>query len=244
MDLSARWRAEEALREAGRQKDEFLAMLAHELRNPLAPIRNASELLAKVPPGDPRSHAIVDIIRRQVMHLTRLVDDLLDVSRITQRRIELKRETVDIAEVIEQAVETVEPLVAERRHRLQIVSNYRALHVNGDFARLLQCLVNILTNAAKYTDPGGAIRVESHEDNVRPWSRCTDNGAGIPQPGAAYLRPVRAGQAHPGSRAGRPRHRPVSGAELIEMHGGTVEATAQARAGVRPSASSCRWSHS
>ena len=225
VDLSARMRAEEGLREAGRQKDEFLAMLAHELRNPLAPIRNASELLAKVPPGDSRSHAIVDIIRRQVVHLTRLVDDLLDVSRITQRRIELKRETVDIAEVIRQAVETVEPLIGERGHRLQMVSSYRALHVNGDFARLVQCLVNIVTNAAKYTDPGGEIRLESREDGGRVVVEVSDNGAGIP----ASLVPRIFDLFVQGKRT---LDRAQGGLgiglsvvqKLIEMHGGSVAA--------------------
>ena len=230
VDLSARWRAEEALREAGRQKDEFLAMLAHELRNPLAPIRNASELLAKVPPGDARSGAIVDIIRRQVVHLTRLVDDLLDVSRITQRRIELKRETVDIAEVVRQAVETVEPLIRERGHRLQIVSNYRSLHVNGDFARLVQCLVNILTNAAKYTDPGGSIRIESRDDNGRAIIEVVDNGAGIP----ASLVPrifdlfVQGKRTLDRSQGGLGIGLSVV-QKLIEMHGGSVEAGSRGR---------------
>ncbi len=179
VDLSARLRAEEGLREADRQKDVFLAMLAHELRNPLAPIRNASELLARLAPADSQAQAVVEVIRRQVVHLTRLVDDLLDVSRITQQRIELKREIVAIPEVIQHAVETVQPLLAERRHRLQVISNQKALPVQGDFARLVQCLVNVLTNAAKYTDPGGLIRLESREESGSVVIEVADNGVGI-----------------------------------------------------------------
>ena len=226
VDLSARWRAEEGLREAGRQKDEFLAMLAHELRNPLAPIRNASELLARVAPDDSRSRAIVDVIRRQVVHLTRLVDDLLDVSRITQQRIDLKRETVEVSDVIQHAVETVEPLIAERRHRVQIVSNRRSLRVNGDFARLVQCLVNLLTNAAKYTDPGGAIRLESREQDGRVVIEVADNGVGIP----AHLVPrifelfVQGKRTLDRAQGGLGIGLSVV-QKLIDMHGGTVEVT-------------------
>jgi signal transduction histidine kinase len=228
VDLSARWRAEEALREAGRQKDEFLAMLAHELRNPLAPIRNASELLAKVPRDDSRSRAIVDIIRRQVVHLTRLVDDLLDVSRITQRRIELKRETVDISEVIKQAVETVEPLISERRHRLQVISNQRSLCVNGDFARLVQCVVNVITNAAKYTDPGGAIRVESREDGGRVVIEVSDNGAGIPESLVPRIFELFVQGKRTLDRAQGGLGIGLSVVQkLIEMHGGGVEASSE-----------------
>jgi PAS domain S-box-containing protein len=225
VDLSARWRAEEALREAARQKDEFLAMLAHELRNPLAPIRNASEVLARLPAGDARALAVVDIIRRQVTHLTRLVDDLLDVSRITQQRIELKKETVDVADVIRHAVETVEPLLRERHHELQLLSSYRALLVSGDFARLVQCLVNLLTNAAKYTDDGGRILVASREEDGTAVIEITDDGVGIP---AALLPKIfdlfvqserTLDRAQGGLGIGLSVVR-----RLVEMHGGEVSA--------------------
>jgi PAS domain S-box-containing protein len=176
------------LQEADRQKDQFLAMLAHELRNPLAPIRNASELLSHLLPADSEAQPAVGMVKRQVEQLTRLVDDLLDVSRITQGRIELKMAQVDMAHVINQALETVEPLFRDKQHRVALVSNYRQpLHVHGDFARLVQCVVNILTNASKYTDTGGEIRLQTRVDVDDTDTgiaesvaiEIADNGAGI-----------------------------------------------------------------
>jgi signal transduction histidine kinase/ActR/RegA family two-component response regulator len=168
------------VREADQRKDEFLAMLAHELRNPLAPIRNASEVLARTAPGDSRTQSIVGVIRRQVEHMTRLVDDLLDVSRITQGRIELKRETVVLQNVIGQAVESVSPLIRDRRHALQILIGSDPVQVTGDFNRLLQCVVNLLTNAAKYTDPGGHILLEVRGTANDALIEISDSGVGIP----------------------------------------------------------------
>ena len=151
--------AEEGLRNADRRKDEFLAMLAHELRNPLAPIRNAGELLTRVLPEHREVQAAAAIVKRQITHLSRLVDDLLDVSRITQGRIELKRQPVNLAAVVSQAIESVEPLMRENRHKVFVSGGYGAMYVDGDHARLVQCIANILTNAGKYTDPGGEIRI-------------------------------------------------------------------------------------
>jgi PAS domain S-box-containing protein len=192
VDITARKQVEEALRQrtlqnealinrleaADRQKNEFLAMLAHELRNPLAPIRNASELLSRALPATPRGQAVVDMLKRQVSVLVRLVDDLLDVSRITQGRIVLKRRAVLLAEIIAQAMETVEPLIEEKHHKISVVS-YRPLRVYADSTRLVQCVVNILTNAAKYTQPGGVIRVETSEEAGEAVLTIADNGPGI-----------------------------------------------------------------
>ena len=178
-DVSAHVRARVALEVADRQKDEFLAMLAHELRNPLAPLRNASELLARTANKDPQTLFIVDVVRRQISQLTRLVDDLLDVSRITQGRIELKRTPLELAAIVAQAVETVEPLLREKRHAVSIVSNYQALYVDGDNARLVQCLTNVLTNAAKYTDASGEIRIRSYAMDASAVVEIHDNGVGI-----------------------------------------------------------------
>jgi PAS domain S-box-containing protein len=185
MDITRRKQVEEALRQrtlqieaADRQKNEFLAMLAHELRNPLAPIRNASELLSRSLPATPRGQAVVDMLKRQVGVLVRLVDDLLDVSRITQGRIVLKHRTVLLAEIIAQAMETVEPLIQEKHHKISVVS-YRPLRVYADSTRLVQCVVNILTNAAKYTQPHGVIRVETAEEAGEAVLTVTDNGPGI-----------------------------------------------------------------
>jgi len=179
VDVSERKRAELALIEADRQKDEFLAMLAHELRNPLAPIRNASELLARMLGSDHDAQQIVDILKRQVAHVARLVDDLLDISRITRKRIELKKEVVDVASIVSQAVETVEPLISARHHDLQIQSSYRPLRVCGDAARLVQCLVNLLTNAAKFTESGGRIQLRTSEAHGHVVIEVIDNGEGI-----------------------------------------------------------------
>lgn len=172
----------EQLSAADRQKDEFLAMLAHELRNPLAPIRTASEILARTPSHESRSHSrgAVDIIKRQTAQLTRLVDDLLDVSRITHGRIELQRGPVDLTSVIAQAIETVEPQLRAKQHTLStVLSNYEPLYVSGDHARLVQCLGNVLTNATKYTDPGGQIRVQSRAEGEYVVIEVADNGTGV-----------------------------------------------------------------
>ena len=179
-DVSAHVEARLALEAADRQKNEFLAMLAHELRNPLAPIRNAGEILSRTLPMDSNAHAIIGMVRRQVGQLTRLVDDLLDVSRITQGRVELKREPLELGAVISQAVEMVEPLFREHQHEVEVVSRHRALFVDGDMTRLVQSLVNVLTNATKYTDPGGRIRVHSYAANRHAVVEISDNGAGIP----------------------------------------------------------------
>jgi signal transduction histidine kinase len=172
-------RAEERLREEARQKDEFLAMLAHELRNPLAPITNASELLLHTIKDRGRARIAVEMIRRQARHLTRMVDDLLDVSRITQGRIQLKRAAVNIAQVIAQAIETVESLLREKGLRLSSTSSSYELYVEGDLPRLIQCVVNVLGNSIKYTDRGGEIRVQTRAEGGLAVIEVADNGAGI-----------------------------------------------------------------
>ena len=179
-DISAHIQARTTLETADRQKDEFLAMLAHELRNPLAAIRNAMELLTRMIPTESRIQSALGMTKRQVAQLCRLVDDLLDVSRITQRRIELKRRTIDLPSIIAHAVETVEPLLKEKQIEISITtSSNQPLHVNGDPARLTQCVVNVLTNAAKYTDFGGLIRVQTSAINSAAVIEIADNGAGI-----------------------------------------------------------------
>ena len=170
--------ASAALRDSSRRKDEFLAMLAHELRNPLAPIQTASEVLARKIP-DQQLLPVVSLVKRQVAHLTRLVDDLLDVSRITEGRIELRRAAVDLIAVIAQARETVEPLLRDKSHRLLLQGVDQPLYVSGDHARLVQSVANILTNAAKYTDPGGVIRLTLEKRAAEATLRVADNGVGI-----------------------------------------------------------------
>lgn len=185
-EISAHLKARRRLEAADRQKDQFLAMLAHELRNPIAPIRSAGDVLSRLGLPDDRSRKMVDIIRRQVETLTRLVDDLLDVSRITQGRVELQLGPVALSEVVAQAVETVEPLMRERDHHFAVTMPGRALRVRGDLARLVQCVANVLTNAAKYTDPRGRIALALSEEAAPEDGPGTaliaisDNGVGIP----------------------------------------------------------------
>ncbi|MDB6063283.1 MAG: Multi-sensor hybrid histidine kinase [Verrucomicrobiaceae bacterium] len=186
-DIAAQIHARSALLEqqhrletADRQKDKFLAMLAHELRNPLAPIRNASELLTRLVPADSTAQPAIGMIKRQISQMTRWVDDLLDVSRITQGRIELKLANVDVAQVITQAMETVEPLLLDKQQKVALTSSYQQpLRVHGDFARLVQCVVNLLTNAIKYTDAGGEIGIHTRAEAGTATIEVADNGVGI-----------------------------------------------------------------
>jgi signal transduction histidine kinase/ActR/RegA family two-component response regulator len=171
--------SEAKLREDDRRKDEFLAMLAHELRNPLAPIVNAVQLLDQRRLDEPAQQNIRAIIGRQVSRLTRLVDDLLEVSRISSGRIQLHRELVDLDTVIERAVETVRPLLEKRRHALELSLPDRPVWVHADATRLEQVVVNLLNNATKYTDEGGRIRLSLAIEDGQAALRIADNGIGI-----------------------------------------------------------------
>jgi PAS domain S-box-containing protein len=183
VDVTQRYQAEHALREAGRKKDEFLAMLAHELRNPLAPISTAAEMLRMVANQDACVRKSSDVILRQVKHMTALVDDLLDVSRVTRGLVQLTRETVDIRAVVASAIEQSRPLLEARRHTLSVRLPPGApdtpIHVDGDRTRLVQVLVNLLNNAAKYTPPDGAIALAVDILDRRVEVAVTDNGIGI-----------------------------------------------------------------
>jgi len=224
-DISAQVRVRQQLQTADRQKDEFLAMLAHELRNPLAPIYAASEFLSRTLGEQPQAQVAIATIKRQATALTRLVDDLLDVSRITQGRIELKRETLDLSRVIAQALETVEPIMREKRHRVFITTSYQALYVSGDFVRLAQCFINLLTNAAKYTDVGGQIRVETRAEDGSAVIDVVDSGVGM----SADLLPrvfdlfVQSDRTLDRSQGGLGIGLSVV-KRLVEMHGGQVAA--------------------
>lgn len=162
---------------ANRAKDEFLAMLGHELRNPLSPIVTALELLKLRGEAATRELSIID---RQVHHLSRLVDDLLDISRITRNKIELKKEPVELSEVIAKGVEMASPLFEQRRHRLMVDVPPAGLKVSGDPVRLAQVVSNLLTNAARYTAPGGDVRVRAWREGGKVGLSVTDNGQGMP----------------------------------------------------------------
>jgi signal transduction histidine kinase len=170
------------VRAAGRRKDEFLAMLSHELRNPLAAIRNAALVMKNSPGPMPEACAWgVDVVDRQVQHLVRLIDDLLDVSRITRGKIELRRRRIDAADVVASSIDSVRRVIDERRHRLEVDCE-SGLFVDADPTRLEQIVVNLLTNSARYTEPGGVIRVATHRDGDpgEVVIRVRDTGIGIP----------------------------------------------------------------
>jgi signal transduction histidine kinase len=167
------------LREANRHKDEFLAMLAHELRNPLAPIHNAVQLMRNTQLGQAQLLWAREVIERQVGHLTRLVDDLLDVSRITRGKITLSREPVELATVIARAIETVQPTLARQNHEFIVRVQNESVYLDGDLTRLTQIVGNVLSNAIKYTDPGGRIELNARALDGSVEISVRDNGIGI-----------------------------------------------------------------
>src|SRR5450830_574016 len=171
--------AEEELRQAARRKDEFLAMLAHELRNPLAPISSAAQLLMLGHSDPARVKKSGEIIQRQVRHLTDLVDDLLDVSRVTRGLVEIEKSELDLKDVIHSAVEQARPLIEARQHHLQVNLSTAPTAVLGDKTRLVQVVVNLLNNAAKYTAQGGQITVSLEADEREACIMVADNGSGI-----------------------------------------------------------------
>jgi CheY-like chemotaxis protein len=224
-----RQRAEEALKEADQRKDEFLAMLAHELRNPLAPIRNAMELFrlkGLAEPPSPELQWAREVVERQVQQLTRLVDDLLDVSRISRGKINLLIEPVGLAAVVARAVEISRPLIDARKHHLKSSLPGQAVWVAGDPARLAQVVSNLLNNAAKYTEEGGRIELSVEASCDQAVLRVRDTGVGI---AAAILPHVfdlftqvqgSVSRSEGGLGIGLTLVR-----SLVEMHGGSVLAT-------------------
>jgi signal transduction histidine kinase len=178
-EIAERTRAETALKEADRQKDEFLAILSHELRNPLAPIRNAVQIMSRLEIESPNIRWSRDVIDRQVTHLTRLVDDLLDISRITRGTITLSTEPTDVEAVLMRAAEAAQPAIAEGKHVFTMQTPSEKLMVEGDLTRLVQVLSNLISNAAKYTNPGGSIEVSASANGSHVELRVKDDGIGI-----------------------------------------------------------------
>jgi len=179
-DVTDRKRAEEQLREADRRKSEFLAILAHELRNPLAPLRNGLHILKRRSAVDPTISDTVSMMDRQMTHLVRLVDDLLDVSRITRGRLELRQRKVLLTQILTNAVESTRAAIESSRHELTVEVRAPDLLVDGDPDRLAQVFSNLLLNAAKYTDAGGRITLSLDRDNREAIVTVQDNGIGIP----------------------------------------------------------------
>ena len=232
-EITERVKAQEALEAADRRKDDFLAMLSHELRNPLAAIQGSIELMQRKNIDDAEWMWARDVVARQNRHLTRLIDDLLDVSRITRGKLTLQKETVEIREVAQLAVETVRPLIEARQHQLTVALPELPFHVEGDAVRLTQVISNLLANSAKYTDEGGLIELlvepkpaESGGEQVVITVR--DNGRGISAEAMPRLfepstheERLNSG-AHGGLGIGL-----IVVRGLVEMHGGTVEARSE-----------------
>jgi signal transduction histidine kinase len=214
-----------ALKDADRRKDEFLAMLAHELRNPLAPISTAVQLLRLKELSDAQRERARDVLERQVQHLVLLVDDLLDVSRITRGVITLQHERVLIGTVIARAVETARPMIDSRRHTLTLDLNDEVLAVEGDKARLVQVVGNILNNAAKFMEPGGKIQLKVAREGTSVAITVRDAGIGIPTDQVPRIFDLftqvhaKPDQIQGGLGVGLALVR-----RLVEMHGGTVAA--------------------
>lgn len=179
VEIVERCAVEAKLQQASRRKDEFLAMLSHELRNPLAPIRNAVEVVRRLAPPDPKLRWANETMSRQVSHLTRLVDELLDVARISEGKITLHVQSVDMLAVIEHGVEIVRPYIEHRNHKLTLDLARGPVWLRGDFARLSQVIANLLNNAAKYTETGGDIRLSIAVENGQALITVRDNGIGI-----------------------------------------------------------------
>jgi signal transduction histidine kinase/DNA-binding response OmpR family regulator len=180
LEIEERRGIQARLQESNRRKDEFLAMLSHELRNPLAPIRTAVEVIRQVAPDEPKLTWAMDVTRRQIDQLTRLVEDLLDVARINQGKIALQLDSLDLRDVVEHAIETAMPFIRSRRHQLTKTLPETPVMLRGDFARLSQVVANLLNNAAKYTEEGGTIDVAlALSPEAKATVTVTDNGIGI-----------------------------------------------------------------
>ncbi len=216
------------LAETDRRKDEFLAILAHELRNPLQPLQTAVEVLEH-DPDKPVPLRIRKIVQRQVQHITRLVDDLLDVARFTAGKLELRRELVDLDAIINEAVAACRTAIDARGHHLEIIAHGMPAFVNGDPLRLVQCVCNLINNAVKYTEPAGVVLVEWGRQAQETFMRVTDNGRGIPADLLPKIfdmfvqeRVTPDGAGGLGLGLGLVRR-------LVELHGGTVRADSEGK---------------
>jgi signal transduction histidine kinase/ActR/RegA family two-component response regulator len=177
--IAERLRAEDALREADRNKSEFLAMLAHELRNPLAPVRNALEILRRSGDDQQNVKPVIQMMERQVAQMVRLVDDLLDMSRISRNKMELRKNAIELASVVHQAVEAARPLCASMAHELIVTLPPEPIYVKADAGRLAQVVGNLLNNACKFTEKGGRIQLTVGREDDQAVIRVQDTGIGI-----------------------------------------------------------------
>jgi signal transduction histidine kinase/CheY-like chemotaxis protein len=214
--------------ETDRRKDEFLATLAHELRNPPAPLHTSVQLLRRQAPPSPALQRATDVIERQVQQLVRLVDDLLDVSRITLDKLELRKERVTLATVVQAAVEASRPLIEQCRHELTVTLPPEPVELDADLTRLAQVFLNLLNNAAKYTEPGGRIRLAAEREGAEVVVKVSDSGMGI----AVEMLP-RVFDMFTQSDRSLDRSQGGLGIgltlvkRLVQMHGGSVEARSE-----------------
>lgn len=227
-DISTQVQAEREMQEAHQRKDEFLAMLAHELRNPLAPIRAAAELMGRPQAGKELMLRTSAIIARQVQHMTELVDDLLDMSRVSRGTISLNKEFLDTRAVVSDALEQVAPMLRQRKHQLEVLPPEQPLLFEGDRKRVIQVLSNLLSNAIKYTPPGGHIRLTVAQVGDRLEFRVEDNGQGMD---SATL--ARAFELFAQAKRSSDREQGGLGIglalvkKLVELHGGEVRASSE-----------------
>lgn len=226
VDITDRKNDEQALQEADRRKNDFLATLAHELRNPLAPIRNAVELLRMKGPLPTDKRGPVEVIDRQARALTRLVDDLLDISRITQNRLELRREPASLSAIVEAAVEASRPLIDAGGHNLAVNLPDEPIVLLADVTRVAQVISNLLNNAARYSDQRGHIHVTVQRDDMEAVVTVADEGIGIPAAmlGRVFDMFVQVDRAQERGRGGLGVGLALS-RQLVEMHGGTISAS-------------------
>jgi PAS domain S-box-containing protein len=222
-DATERHRVEAELRANDRRKDEFLAMLAHELRNPLAPICNSLELLRRQPDG-PQAERARAVAQRQAQHMVRLIDDLLDLSRISRGKIALQRQPMSLAAALEAAVESSRPLIQSRQHRLRVEAVDPLLRVDGDHTRLAQVFANLLNNAATYTEPGGEIVVTAERDDGWVQIVVRDSGIGIAAEHLPHVFDMFVQANRSVERSGGLGIGLTLVQQLVQMHGGTVEA--------------------
>ena len=216
------------LKEADRRKDEFLATLAHELRNPLAPVRNAVQVLRVKGPDLPELRWGWDVIDRQIEHLTRLIEDLLDISRITRNKLELRKQRVELSEVIRGAVESVRPAIEQRGHELAVALPPEPMYLNGDLVRLTQVFWNLLNNAAKFTEQRGRIALIAERQDGDVVVRVRDTGVGIPPEKLPQLFEMFFQVDHTMERSqGGLGIGLALVRRLVELHGGRVEARSE-----------------
>ena len=228
MDISERKHVEQILRDADQQKDDFIATLSHELRNPLAPIRNAVDILRHIPPTDPRVAWCHGVIRRQTEQMGRLLEDLLDVSRLSRTQLTLRMERLELATVVQHAIEIAQPVIDAAGHELVVSMPDEAVLLDGDPTRLAQVFSNVLINSAKYTPANGSISLGALREGDQVAVRVKDTGIGIAEEHLGRIFKMfgqvesALNRAQGGQGIGLALAR-----GLVELHGGTIHARSE-----------------